>query len=76
MIEGIPKGLDASLWVLNFSRFMSKGTLSHELHGSRQFYLCHKFSMWLTVKFSLEQLLVSSSAQSCLTLCIPMDSSP
>ena len=49
MIEGIPKGSDGSVWVLNFSRLMSKGTLSHdELHG-----------IWRTIKaiLSLSQIL-------------------
>ena len=49
MTEGIPKGLDGSVWALNFSRLMSKGTLSHEeLHG-----------IWRTIKtiLSLSQIL-------------------
>lgn len=49
MTEGILKGLDGSVWALNFSRFMSKGTLSHEeLHG-----------IWRTIKtiLSLSQIL-------------------
>ena len=49
MIEGIAKGLDGSVWVLNFSSLMSKGTLSHdEPHG-----------IWRTIKaiLSMSQIL-------------------